>query len=222
MGKMIELTAADGHKLSAYRADPAGKPRGGIVVIQEIFGVNSHIKQVADGFAADGYVAIAPAMFDRVQKNVDLGYTPDDIAKGRDIRAKVTTDMALKDAQAAVKEAAKAGKVGIVGYCWGGFVAWMASANVSGLSCAVPYYGGGILDNANLEPKVPVMGHFGDKDQHIPVDGVRKLAEKHKKQQIFIYEADHGFNCDHRGSYNAPAAKLARERTLAFLRQHVG
>ncbi len=222
MGKMIELTAADGHKLGAYRADPAGKPRGGIVVIQEIFGVNSHIKQVADGFAADGYVAIAPAMFDRVQKNVDLGYTPDDIAKGRDIRAKVTTDMAMKDAQAAVKEAAKAGKVGIVGYCWGGFVAWMASANVSGLSCAVPYYGGGILDNANLEPKVPVMGHFGDKDQHIPVDGVRKLAEKHKKQQIFIYAADHGFNCDHRGSYNAPAAKLARERTLAFLRQHVG
>ncbi len=222
MGKMIELTAADGHKLGAYRADPAGKPRGGIVVIQEIFGVNSHIKQVADGFAADGYVAIAPAMFDRVQKNVDLGYTPDDIAKGRDIRAKVTTDMAMKDAQAAVKEAAKAGKVGIVGYCWGGFVAWMASANVSGLSCAVPYYGGGILDNANLEPKVPVMGHFGDKDQHIPVEGVRKLAEKHKKQQIFIYAADHGFNCDHRGSYNAPAAKLARERTLAFLRQHVG
>ena len=228
MGKMIELTAADGHKLAAYRADPpgtgatAGKPRGGLVVIQEIFGVNRHIKQVADGYAADGYVAIAPAMFDRVRKNVDLGYTPDDIAKGRDIRTKVTTDMAMKDVQAAVKEAAEAGKVGIVGYCWGGFVTWMAATNVSGLSCAVPYYGGGILDNANLEPKVPVMGHFGDKDQHIPVDGVRKLAEKHKKQQIFIYEADHGFNCDHRGSYNAPAAKLARERTLAFLRKHVG
>jgi carboxymethylenebutenolidase len=222
MGKMIELTAADGHKLSAYRADPAGKPRGGLVVIQEIFGVNRHIKQVADGYAADGYLAIAPAMFDRVQRHVDLGYTPDDIAKGRDIRAKVTTDMAMKDAQAAVKEAQAAGRVGIVGYCWGGFVAWMASANVSGLSCAVPYYGGGILDNADLEPKVPVMGHFGDKDQHIPVDGVRKLAEKHKKQQIFIYEADHGFNCDHRGSYNAAAAKLARERTLAFLRKHVG
>jgi carboxymethylenebutenolidase len=228
MGKMIELTASDGHRLAAYRADPvgtgatAGKPRGAIVVIQEIFGVNSHIKQVADGYAADGYVAIAPALFDRVQKNVDLGYTPDDIAKGRDIRAKVTTEMALKDAQAAVEEAAKAGKVGLVGYCWGGFVTWMASAHVSGLSCAVPYYGGGILDNASLEPKVPVMGHFGDKDQHIPVDGVRKLAEKHKKQQIFIYEADHGFNCDHRGSYNAAAARLARERTLAFLRKHVG
>jgi carboxymethylenebutenolidase len=222
MGKMIELTASDGHKLAAYRADPAGKPRGGIVVIQEIFGVNSHIKQVADGYAADGYVAIAPAMFDRVQKNVELGYTPEDIARGREIRAKVSNDMAVKDAEAAVKAAASAGKVGIVGYCWGGFVTWLAANNVSGLSAAVPYYGGGILDNADIEPQVPVMGHFGDKDQHIPVEGVKKLAEKHKKHQIFIYAADHGFNCDHRGSYNAEAAKQARARTLDFFRKHIG
>ena len=222
MGKMIELTASDGHRFAAYRADPAGQPKGGIVVIQEIFGVNSHIKSLADGFAADGYLAIAPAMFDRVQKNVDLGYSPQDIEKGRDIRAKITTDMAMKDSDAAVKAAAAAGKVGIVGYCWGGFVAWMASAKVPGLACAVPYYGGGILDNADLQPKVPVMGHFGDKDAHIPVEGVRKLAEKHKKQQIFIYAADHGFNCDQRGSYNAPAAKQARSRTLEFFRKHVG
>jgi len=222
MGKMIELTAADGHKLAAYRADPSGKPRGGIVVIQEIFGVNSHIKQVADGFAADGYVAIAPAMFDRVQKEVDLGYSPDEIAKGREIRGKITNDMAVKDAEAAVK-AASAGKVGIVGYCWGGLVAWLAAAKVPGLSAAVPYYGGGILDNADLEPKVPLMGHFGDKDAHIPVEGVKKLAEKLKpKHQIFTYEADHGFNCDHRGSYNAPAAKQARSRTLDFFRKHIG
>src|SRR5215212_10738500 len=207
MGKMIELTASDGHKLAAYRAEPTGKPRGGIVVIQEIFGVNSHIKQVADGFAADGYVAIAPAMFDRVQKNVDLGYTPDDIAKGREIRGKVSNDMALKDAQAAINEAAKAGNVGMVGYCWGGLVTWLSAAKATGLVCAVPYYGGGILDNANLEPKVPLMGHFGDKDAHIPVDGVKKLAARHAKHQIFIYAADHGFNCDERGSYNAAAAK---------------
>jgi carboxymethylenebutenolidase len=222
MGKMIELKAADGHVLSAYRAEPAGKPRGGIVVIQEIFGVNSHIKSVADGFARDGYVAIAPAMFDRVQKNVELGYSPEDIAKGRDIRAKVTTDTAMQDVQAAVNEAAKAGKVGIVGYCWGGFVAWMAANKVSGLSASVPYYGGGILDNTNVAPKVPLMAHFGDKDQHIPVAGVKQLAEKYPQHQIFIYSADHGFNCDQRGSYNAPAAKQARERTLAFFRQHVG
>ncbi len=223
MGKMIELTASDGHKLAAYRAEPSGdKPRGGIVVIQEIFGVNSHIKSVADGFAADGYLAIAPAMFDRVQRGFDVGYTPEDIAKGRELRPKITVDMAMKDAQAAVNEAKKAGKVGIVGYCWGGFVAWMASARVSGLACAVPYYGGGILDNADMEPKVPVMGHFGEKDSMIPVDGVKKLAEKHNKHQIFIYPADHGFNCDQRGSYHGPSAKQARERTLEFFRKHVG
>ena len=222
MGKMIELTAADGHKLAAYRAEPAGKPRGGIVVIQEIFGVNSHVKSVADGYAADGYLAIAPAMFDRVQRGFDVGYTPEDIARGRELRPKISVDWAMKDAEAAVKAAAGAGKVGIVGYCWGGFVAWMASARIPGLACAVPYYGGGILDNADIEPKVPVMGHFGEKDSMIPVDGVKKLAEKHKKHQIFIYAADHGFNCDQRGSYNAAAAKQARERTLAFFRQHVG
>ncbi|HYN13974.1 MAG TPA: dienelactone hydrolase family protein [Burkholderiales bacterium] len=222
MGRMIELTASDGHKLAAYRADPAGKPRGAIVVIQEIFGVNSHIKAVADGYAGDGYVAIAPALFDRVQRNVDLGYSPEDIAKGREIRGLVSNDMAMKDTEAAVRAAADAGKVGIVGYCWGGLVTWLAAAKVIGLACAVPYYGGGILDNAELQPKVPLMGHFGDKDQHIPVDGVRKLAAKHPKHQIFIYAADHGFNCNQRGSYNAPAAKQARTRSLEFFRKHVG
>jgi carboxymethylenebutenolidase len=222
MDKMIELTAADGHKLAAYRADPAGKPRGAIVVIQEIFGVNRHIREVADGFAADGYLAIAPALFDRVQRNVDLGYTPEDIAKGREIRGKVANDMALQDTQAAIQAAAGAGKVGIVGYCWGGLITWLAAGKLSGLAAAVPYYGGGILDNAELEPKVPLMAHFGDRDQHIPVDGVRKLAEKHKQHQVFIYSADHGFNCDHRGSYDPAAAKQARERTLEFFRKHVG
>ena len=222
MGRWIKLAPSQGFEIAAYRADPAGTPRGGLVVIQEIFGVNSHVKSVADGFAKDGYLAIAPAMFDRVQREFDVGYTPEDIAKGRELRPKITVDMAMKDAQAAVNEAKKAGKVGIVGYCWGGFVAWMASAKVSGLSCAVPYYGGGILDNADIEPKVPVMGHFGEKDSMIPADGVRKLAEKHKKHQIFIYAADHGFNCDQRGSYHAQSAKQARERTLEFFRKHVG
>ena len=222
MGKMIELTASDGHKLGAYRADPPGKPRGGVVVIQEIFGVNSHIQQVTDGYAADGYLAIAPALFDRVQKNVDLGYSPEDIAKGREIRGGVTSDMAMKDTEAAIKAVSGAGKVGIVGYCWGGLITWLAAAKLPGLSAAVPYYGGGILDNAELEPQVPLMGHFGDKDAHIPVEGVKKLAEKHRKHQIFIYSADHGFNCDHRGSYNAPAAKQARSRTLEFFRKHLG
>ncbi|MGH8733934.1 MAG: dienelactone hydrolase family protein, partial [Burkholderiales bacterium] len=134
-------------------------------MIQEIFGVNSHIKQVADGYAADGYVAIAPSMFDRVQRNFDVGYTPEDIAKGREIRGKVTNDMAMKDAEAAVKAAAGVGKVGIVGYCWGGLVTWLAAAKIPGLAAAAPYYGGGILDNADVEPNGPLMGHFGDKVQ---------------------------------------------------------
>ena len=228
MGKMIELSASDGHKLSAYRADPdgksatAGKPRGAIVVIQEIFGVNSHIKSVADGYAADGYVAIAPALFDRVKKGVDLGYSPEDIAKGREIRGKVSNEMAVKDTETAVKAAAAAGRVGIVGYCWGGFVTWLAASKIPGLSCAVAYYGGGILDNAELAPKVPLMGHFGDKDAHIPVEGVKKLAARYPQHPIFVYAADHGFNCDQRGSYNAAAAKEARARTLEFFRKHVG
>ena len=227
MGKMIELTASDGHKLGAYRADPGGanaaKPRGAIVVIQEIFGVNSHIKSVADGFAADGYVAIAPAMFDRAQKNFDVGYTPPDIEKGRALRAKITVDMAMKDAQAAVNEAKKAGKVGIVGYCWGGFVVWMAAASVPDLACAVSYYGFAVTNRIELQPGCPVMLHFGAKDAMIPLDGVERLKAAHPSQQVFVYdEADHGFNCDPRGSYHAPSAKLARERTLSFFRQHIG
>src|SRR6187397_438159 len=156
MGKMIELTASDGHKLAAYRADPAGKPRGAIVVIQEIFGVNSHVKSVTDGFAKDGYVAVAPAMFDRAQKNFDVGYTPPDIEKGRELRAKITLDMAMKDAQAAIDAVKNVGKVGIVGYCWGGFVAWMASAKAKGLVCAVDYYGTQTLDALNEHPHAPV------------------------------------------------------------------
>ncbi len=222
MGTTLELTAADGHRFAAYRAEPAGKPRGAIVVIQEIFGVNSHIKAVTESFAADGYLAIAPALFDRVQRNVDLGYSADDIAKGRALKDKSPIDAALRDAQAACGHVAHAGKIGMVGYCWGGFVTWMAAAKLDGLACAVPYYGGGILDNADVEPRCPVMGHFGERDSMIAVDGVRKLAARHAKQQIFIYAADHGFNCDQRGSFDAPSAKLARERTLSFFRQHVG
>lgn len=218
----LELTAADGHVLAAYRADPAGTPRGAIVVIQEIFGVNSHIRRVADGFAADGYIAIAPAMFDRIERGVSLGYTPETITKGRALKVQITLDMMIADVEAAIAAVAHAGKVGIVGYCWGGYVTWMAAAHARGLTCAVPYYGGGMLEHGDETPKVPVMGHFGDRDTIVPVDGVRQLAAKNPGHQFFIYAADHGFNCDERGSYDAAAATLARERTLAFFRQHVG
>jgi len=224
MGKMIELTAADGHKFAAYRADPAGKPRGAVVVVQEIFGVNSHIRSVADGYAADGYLAIAPALFDRTRRNVDLGYTPPDIQAGMELRGKISVDDAMKDVEAAVKAIASAGKVGIVGYCWGGYVAWMAASRVSGIACAVPYYGGGTTTDTSIasQPKCPVMLHYGERDDHIPVAGVKTLAAAHPRQTVHLYAAGHGFNCDQRGSFDAPSAKLARERTLAFLRQHLG
>ena len=222
MGKFLDLTAADGFKLSAYRADPAGKARGGLVVTQEIFGINSHIQSVCDRFAADGYLAIAPALFDRYQRGVDIGYTPDDIAKGRELKAKAHIDAALKDVSAARDAAATAGKVGIVGYCWGGYVTWMAGCRLSGFACAIPYYGGGMLEAIGEHPKCSMIAHFGERDTGIPVEGVRKFAAAHPEVQVHIYAADHGFNCDQRASYDAAAAKLARERTLAFLQQHVG
>jgi carboxymethylenebutenolidase len=222
MGSMIELVASDGFRLSAYRADPAGKPRGGLVVAQEIFGVNSHIRSVCDGYAADGYVAIAPALFDRYRRNVEIGYTPEDIAVGRDLKALAGTDAALLDIEAARAVAAGAGKVGIVGYCWGGFIAWAAADRLAGLGCAVPYYGGGMIEAIAMQPKCPVMMHFGELDAMIPVAGVERLRAAHPSAQVFLYPANHGFNCDQRGSYDAPSAAQARARTLEFLRAHVG
>jgi carboxymethylenebutenolidase len=222
MGRMIELNAADGFVLSAYRADPTGTPRGGLVVTQEIFGINSHMRSVCDGFAADGYLAIAPALFDRYERGFEVGYKPEDIAKGRELKGKAGVDAALKDVAAARDAVASAGKVGIVGYCWGGYVTWMAACRLSGFACAIPYYGGGMLDASAERPKCPVIAHFGERDTGIPIEGVRKFASAHPEIQVYTYAADHGFNCDQRGSYDAAAAKLARERTLAFLRQHVG
>jgi carboxymethylenebutenolidase len=222
MGHWIDLAAADGARPSAWRAEPTGATRGAIVVVQEIFGVNGHIRGVCDGFAADGYVAIAPALFDRYARGVDLGYAPDDIAKGRELKAQAGIDQALVDVRAARDAVAAAGKVAVIGYCWGGYVAWMAAAREAGFACAVPYYGGGVLDAKGERPRCPVMAHFGEQDKGIPVAGVRELAAAHPEAQVFIYAADHGFNCDRRASFDPAAAKLARERTLGFLRRHVG
>jgi len=222
MGKMIELTAADGHKLAAYRAEPAGKPRGGIVVIQEIFGVNSHIKSVADGYAADGYLAIAPALYDRAQRGYETGYSQDEIQAGLKIMQGLDWSNTLKDVAAAVEAAKSAGKVGIVGYCWGGTVTWVAAARVPGLAAAAPYYGGGMPNFMDEKPKVPVMCNFGEKDQSPTPEQARQLLGKHPEVQGHFYPAGHGFNCDQRGSYDAEASKLARQRTLEFFRKHIG
>ena len=222
MGHKIELTAGDGVTLSAWRADPAGKPRGGLVVAQEIFGVNSHVRSVCDGYAADGYVAIAPALFDRFAPKCRARLHPRGHRRGARAEGQATLEHALADVEAAREVAASAGKVGIVGYCWGGYVAWMSGARLSGFACAIPYYGGGMLEAVGEKPRCPVLAHFGEKDPAIPIDGVRAWAAAHPEVETHIYAANHGFNCDQRGSYDAPSAKLARERTLAFLRRHVG
>ena len=221
MGTLIELTASDGHKLQAYRAEPGGRPRGGLIVAMEIFGVNSHIRSVADGYAADGYLAIAPALFDRVQRNYEAGYTPEEIQRGIGVIQKIDLDDTMKYVAAALDNIASAGKAGIVGYCWGGTVSWKAAASVPGLACAVPYYGGGIPGLIDLQPKVPVMFHWGESDASIPLEKAKAFAARHKDQVHHFYEAGHGFNCDQRGSYDAEAAKLARSRTLEFLARHL-
>jgi carboxymethylenebutenolidase len=223
MGQMIELKTKDGQTISAYKAEPSGKPRGGVVVIQEIWGVNSHIRNVADGYAKEGYVAVAPAIFDRVEKGITMDqYTQETMGRGFSLMQKVNQDKAMLDIQAAVDEASKAGKVGVVGFCFGGRLAWLAAARVNGISASVPYYGGGIPDLASEKPKVPVILHFGEKDQHIPVASVQQFQKAHPDLPVYMYNADHGFNCDQRGSYDAASAKLARERTLEFLRKQVG
>jgi carboxymethylenebutenolidase len=193
------------------------------VVVQEIFGVNSHIRKVTDGWAADGYVALAPALFDRVERNVEMGYGPDDIQQGRELRGKISTDDAVRDVRAAVRELAQAGlRIGVVGYCWGGTLAWLAATRIEGLSASVGYYGGGIADAAAEAPRCPVMLHFGETDASIPKEHYEKVRRLHPTIPVHVYPAGHGFSCDERGSYDERSARLARERTLAFFRQHVG
>jgi carboxymethylenebutenolidase len=223
MGSNVKLKANDGHTLQAYVAQPSGKARGAIVVVQEIFGVNSHIRSVADGYAADGYLAIAPAMFDRAQPGYESGYTQPEIAAGVEIMKKLDWGQAVADVAAAVEHGKSAGKVGLVGYCWGGAVVWAASARLSGIACAVAYYGGAIPSLVNEKPRCPIMLHFGEKDHSIPLEKAKEVAAKHPEATTWYYAgAGHGFNCDQRGSYDAAAAKTARERTLEFFRKHVG
>jgi carboxymethylenebutenolidase len=224
---MIDLKAADGSTFPAYVAEPTGKPKGGLVVLQEIFGVNSHIRSVADGYANDGYFVVAPATFHRVQPGVELGYTEADMGTGFGFKTAVDGLPApgvMADIQAAIDHASQAGKVGIVGYCWGGLLTWRAACSLQGLSAAVPYYGGGMTAAADaaLTPTVPVMAHFGDQDHWIPLDTVEVFKKVQPAVVVHVYAANHGFNCDQRGSYNEAAAKLARERTLAFFAQHIG
>ena len=228
MASFITLTAADGFKLPAYLAEPTGQPRGAVVVLQEIFGVNAHIQDVAQRFAAEGYLAIAPATFERVQAGVDLGYDDAGMQGGSALKAAVT-DLpgagVMQDIQAAIAYAARlsGGKVGIVGFCWGGLLTWQAACTLKGLSAAVPYYGGGMTAPAEIarQPQCPVLAHFADTDSYIPMDGVAAFTSAHPEVAVHIYPGHHGFNCDQRGSYNAAAAAAAQARTLAFFAEQL-
>jgi carboxymethylenebutenolidase len=222
MGTMITLTAGDGHRLQAYEAKSDGRARGGIVVVQEIFGVNGHVRRVADGYAADGYRVLAPALFDRVRPGIELGYTDADIGEGRAIREKVSFEQALLDVAAAQQALSESGKVGVVGYCWGGTVTWLSAARLDGFAAASSYYGGGIGKFAGEKPRCPTQCHFGEKDHAISLDEVDAVRKANPGVEVFLYPAGHGFNCDARASYDASAAALARSRTLAHFRTHVG
>lgn len=222
MGKLIDLKASDGHGLAAYVAEPSGTPRGRVVVVQEIFGVNGHIRSVADGYANDGYLAIAPAMFDRVQRGYDTGYTQTEIQAGVEIMKKLDWNNAMLDVQAAMAHGKAAGKAGIVGYCWGGAVAWVASSRVPGLAAAVCYYGGAIPGLIGEKPRCPVMLHFGEADHSISLEKAKEVEKAHPEAVVHYYPAGHGFNCDQRGSFHEPSAKTARARTLEFFHKHLG
>jgi carboxymethylenebutenolidase len=220
MGTFVKLTAQDGHTFSAWRTGPDNATRG-LVVVQEIFGVNHHIRNVCERFAAHGFAVVAPALFDRVQPGVELGYTQDDIAKGIELRAKVPEAGTMADIEAAAR--ALGGKaVGIVGYCWGGTVAWWGATRTTHFKAASCWYGGGIAASRNAVPHCPVQMHFGDQDQSIPMKDVEAIRAAQPGVEIHVYPgAAHGFGCDERGSFSKKDADLAQERTLAFFDRHL-
>ena len=217
MGKMIRLKARDGHELDAYLAEPKGKARGGIVVVQEIFGVTDHVKRVADQYAAEGYRAIAPAMFDRIKRGITLPYT--DVEQGRAYMQQLKWPNTVVDVEAAVDAVRDAGAAAVVGFCWGGTVAHVAASELD-LDAAISYYGGGVARMLDKTPQCPIVYHFGDQDHAIPMADVQRIVSAYPDADVHVYKgAGHGFNCDERSSYSAPDARVAFERSIEFLRE---
>jgi carboxymethylenebutenolidase len=221
MGEWIKLTASDDFVLDAYVARPEGAPKASVVVLQEIFGVNSHIRSVADLYAKHGYLAVAPALFDRKIKNFEVGYGADDVKAGREIAFALDRETTLRDIEAAITFARQSGKTGLVGYCWGGTMAYASACSLSGLSAVSAYYGGGVTAMKDHAPKVPTILHFGERDAHIPMEGVNDFKAARPDTTIYVYAADHGFNCDQRGSFDESSAALARSRTLDHFAKHL-
>ena len=220
MGEWIKLKASDGVEISAWREAPEGRPRGAVVVNQEIFGVNHHIRSVAHRFAASGYLTIAPNLFDRLEPGLDIGYDEASRTKAFALMGKFDRVQAVKDIATAVEAARNVGKVGVVGFCLGGALAWGASANVPGVGAAVSYYGN-MIAMRDLTPKAPTLLHFGEHDAHIPVDQVREIEKQHPEAKFYFYPADHGFGCDERDAFDAESSTIAWGRTIEFLAKHL-
>ena len=232
MGQMIHFTSEDGAQIAAYQAEPSNLPKGGVIVLQEIFGVNRHIKSVADAYAQEGYFVIAPALYHRIGAGTELGYLPEDMQQAFALKAaaEAILPLLLGDVQAAIDYAARAGKaagapvslkVGVVGYCWGGLMSWRAAQRLQGLSASVPYYGGGMHKELTEPLHCPVMAHLSDCDDYVPLDGVAALQKAYPEVAVHIYSAKHGFNCNERASYDAPSAARANDRTQAFFAKHI-
>jgi len=222
MSETVRFKASDGHELDAYVSEPGGEPVAGLVVIQEAFGVNRHIRSVADGYAKDGFLAVAPALFDRIQRGVELGYDPADLQKGIALARQSKPAHAVMDVAAALEYLQKQAtrKCGVIGYCFGGTMAWLAATRLDP-DAAVGYYGGQIAHFGQENPRCPVMLHFGTLDKHIPKEDIDWVQAAHPDVEIFWYEADHGFNCDARAAYDAEAARQARDRSLGFLKKRL-
>ena len=215
MGKPLSLTAKDAHRLGAYRADPEGKPRGGIVVVQEIFGVNHHIRSVCDRLAALGYSALAPALFDRFARDFQSGYSPDEIAQARKLLANVDWAAFVRDTTAAVEALPR--PVAVMGFCMGGTVAYLAATQLDGLAAAVCFYGGQIVKHADQKPRCQTQMHFGEKDEHIPMTDVDAIRANRPECEVHVYPAGHGFYCDERASFDPESAAIAWGRSIRFL-----
>ncbi len=217
MGQTIEARMRDGASIRVYRADPEGTPRAGLAIMHEAFGMNDHIRDLCERYAAEGYLALAPALYDRAEKGVEIpGYGAEDLARGRELRRKVEWDPAVADMKTVIGLAREAGAVGVVGYCWGGSLAWLAATRC-GADAAVGYYGGQIVQFIDERPGCPFMAHFAERDVHVPPESAATLRRRHPGVPVHVYDANHGFNCDRRADYDAGAAALAWDRTSGFL-----
>ncbi|MDA0656856.1 MAG: dienelactone hydrolase family protein [Proteobacteria bacterium] len=222
MPDRIDLTASDGHTFGAWKAAPSGAPKGALLVIQEAFGVNAHIREMVDKYAGEGYLALAPQLYDRVERDVDVGYVGEDRERGIACMKAMNFDDAMRDVEAARDAIASGGKIGITGWCWGGSISWLAACRVSGLAASVPCYGGRIPDFKDETPKCPVMFQWGETDASLPLDKVEEVRAAQPGTIHHIYPgAGHGFTCDHRESYHEASAKLAHERSMAFFAEHL-